>query len=235
MQSVDVWAGALIQSLYKKAPLKSLDREIGSYRDFMKLKDCHNRLLLALAAATAYSPPGSNADHSALELLEKFFELRLEVMPWKVVHHVAAAVYMRLHQLLVYPSDSEVARDTNRITVGQWLSILIRCCFAPVSVRERSQEEREALIWCIFGKDFLWKSSVPTNGDFQVGYTQFTLMLLDVLYLMFECLEEWTDTRTVLTNLMLVHTYLDDSEDSRNRVPGRLLAPTDADHLSSIR
>ncbi|TBU41418.1 hypothetical protein BD309DRAFT_1082092 [Dichomitus squalens] len=208
MRSADFWASALIHAS-REETLQTVARrlcmESGCYRDNIKSGQ-YDRLLLALAAIMADPIPGSIAPFFSLRLLEELIASNpaaLEVVPWKTIRHVAAAMETRL-LLLPRTSDASgaIARDPDWLMVFLSLRILVQCCFAPVSSWTRSQDETKALMRCIFGSDFLereWLSAVAP---------QLQSPLVAV---------------TMLTTLDLILTYLGESKAALSQAPGSFL------------
>ncbi|TBU22726.1 hypothetical protein BD311DRAFT_869248 [Dichomitus squalens] len=259
----DAWAGALIHTSRRETVnflIESLLNRRYSYGSRLTVGHYH-RLFLALTAAVATPDSGFLAHRWSLWLLDELFTFNraaLALMPWKAVRHVAAAVEMRLRQLL-HPSDDEPAQEPHSVDVFRsmrilenifsidpagleiipwtavrnvaavaetrlrqllhlsddepaqepewhaifrWLSILARCCFAPVSSWMRSQEETKALTACIFGMDLLQKGSIAKIAGKL----------------------EWSDdAKAVLETLDIILTYLCESEDARRGPPGDFL------------
>ncbi|TBU21972.1 hypothetical protein BD311DRAFT_811851, partial [Dichomitus squalens] len=206
MRSPDFWAGALIHAS-REQTLEGLPEHIYMmrvwYRDNMKSGHLE-RLLLALAATLANPHSGSHARRGSqwlLDAISTFKSAALELMPWKAVCHVAAAVEMWLRELL-HPSDGEPAQEPDWYVVFWCLRILARCCFAPVSSWQRSRGETKALIAYIFGIDFLQKGSISEIAG---------------------KLSWWFDAQAMLETLDLILTYLGESEDARRGTPGDFL------------
>ncbi|EJF56146.1 hypothetical protein DICSQDRAFT_130237 [Dichomitus squalens LYAD-421 SS1] len=205
MRSADFWTGVLIHTPGKEVfdtLTNTLSMSNERYRDNMSVGHYH-RLLLALAATVANPDAGSNAHTASLRLCNILFTFNptiLEVMPWKVVRHVAAATEMWLPQLL-YPSDDGPASYLNWSTILDSLSILVRCCSAPVPSWTWSQEETKVFAECI--TDFFRKESL-------------SILTAGRLW------SSW-NARKLLAILDLVLTYLSEFEDARRWAPRDLL------------
>ncbi|TBU38758.1 hypothetical protein BD309DRAFT_830200, partial [Dichomitus squalens] len=162
-----------------------------------------HRLLLALVAIATDPDAEPGSRRRCLQLLAVLFSsdtAELEVIPWKLVRYAAVAVERWLCEEL-RPSDDRLV-DWGDAFILLW--ILVQCCFAPVSSWERSQEEVETLIACIFRMGVLRKELLLaiTRGQLRISLISMSDMV---------------------SSLSLILPYLCESAYARSQAPGDLL------------
>lgn len=105
-------------------------------------------------------------------------------------------------QKLLYKPDGQPVEEPDWWLVFKCLGVLVNCCSATASLRERSQGDSETLFSCIFGMTILEKESLQRIVREISGHM---------------------DARQMVKTLTVIVEYLCDSELARARVSGDFL------------